>query len=150
MASVVTEHVLLLVPMMLVVMIFPMVAGFVVINYNNQQRLLAVEQSSAKLGSAVQQAYLVACNENVKDCTIMIANPLPPNLEDQQYIVTASQEGESLTLHFGLPGLNIWYDHKIMLGQNAEWDSLSRLDSASPTAGIQARKVAEKIYLSFR
>ena len=39
MASVVTEHVLLLVPMMLVVMIFPMVAGFVVINYNNQQRL---------------------------------------------------------------------------------------------------------------
>lgn len=37
---------LLLVPMMIVIMIFPMVAGFVVNNYNNEQRTLAVEQAA--------------------------------------------------------------------------------------------------------
>ena len=149
MASVVTEHMLLLVPMMMVVMIFPMVAGFVVNNYNNEQRLLAVEQASAKLGSAIQQVYIVTSNDNVKDSVVTLANPLPQSLETQQYIVTGTQEGESLTLHIGLPGINLWYDHKINLGQNAVWDPASRLDSNSPTTGIVARKVSGKIYLSF-
>jgi hypothetical protein len=149
MASVVTEHMLLLVPMMMVVMIFPMVAGFVVNNYNNEQRLLAVEQASAKLGSAIQQVYLVTSNDNVKDSVVTLTNPLPQSLETQQYIVTGTQEGESLTLHIGLPGVNLWYDHKITLGQNAVWDPASRLDSNSPTTGIVARKVSGKIYLSF-
>jgi hypothetical protein len=149
MASVVTEHMLLLVPMMMVVMIFPMVAGFVVNNFNNEQRLLAVEQASAKLGSAIQQVYLVTSNDNVKDSVVTLTNPLPKSLETQQYIVTGTQEGESLTLHIGLPGINLWYDHKITLGQNAVWDPASRLDSNSPTTGIVARKISGKIYLSF-
>ena len=149
MASVVTEHMLLLVPMMMVVMIFPMVAGFVVNNYNNEQRLLAVEQASAKLGSAIQQVYLVTSNDNVKDSVVTLTNPLPQSLETQQYIVTGTQEGESLTLHIGLPGINLWYDHKITLGQNAVWDQASKLDSNSPTTGIVARKISGMIYLSF-
>jgi hypothetical protein len=149
MASVVTEHMLLLVPMMMVVMIFPMVAGFVVNNYNNQQQLLAVEQASAKLGSSIQQIYLAASVDNVKDCTLTLDNPIPENLEGQQYLVTGSQEGENLVLHIGLPGINLWYDNKITIGQNAVWDPNSVLDSNSPTAGIIAKKVSGIIYLCF-
>jgi hypothetical protein len=147
-ASVVTEHMLLLVPMMMVIMIFPMVAGFVT-NYNNEQRLLVVEQAGAKLGGAIQQVYLVASADNVKDCIMTQDNPLPPSIEDQQYVITGTQEGEILTLHIGLPGINLWYDHKITVGQNAVWDLNSRLDSNSANTGIIARKQSGKIYLSF-
>jgi hypothetical protein len=150
MASVVTEHMLLLVPMMIVVMIFPMVAGFVVNNYNNEQRTLAIEQASAKVGSAIQQIYLVASVDTVQNCNITVANPIPTNLEGQQYLMTGTLEGEYLTLHVGYPGINVWYDHKVTLGENAEWDSTSMLDSNSPTAAILARKESGKIILSFR
>jgi len=149
MASVVTEHMLLLVPMMMVVMIFPMVAGFVVNNYSNEQRLLAVEQANTKMGSSIQQVYLVMNDENVKDCNVTLANPLPQSLEDQQYIVNGTQVGEILTLHIYLPGINIGHDYKITLGQNAVWNSSSTLDSNSPTARILANKKLGTIYLSF-
>ncbi len=150
MASVVTEHMLLLVPMMIVVMIFPMVAGFVVSNYNNEQRTLAIEQASAKVASTIQQVYLIASADTVQNSNITVANPIPTNLEGQQYLMTGTLEGEYLTLHVGYPGINVWYDHKLTLGENAEWDSTTMLDSNSPTAAILARKVSGKIYLSFR
>ena len=149
MASVVTEHLLLLVPMMIVIMIFPMVTGFVVNNYNNEQRLLAVEEASAKMASAIQQVYLLMSAENVKDCYVTVANPIPSNIGGQQYVITGTQEGGSLTLHIGLPGINLWYDHKVNLGENAVWDPTTELDSNSPTAGILASKESGKIYLSF-
>lgn len=149
MASVVTEHMLLLVPMMMVIMIFPMVAGFVVNNYNNEQRVLAVEQASSKVAGAIQQIYLVASENNVKDCSVTLTNPIPTNLEGQQYIFTGTQEGDTMTLHVGLPGLNLYYDHKLTLGENAVWDPTTMLDSNSPTASIIARKQAGTIYLGF-
>ena len=149
MASVVTEHMLLMVPMMIVVMIFPMVAGYVVNNYNNEQRLLAIEQASTKIGSAIQQVYLLTSAENVENCNVTVTNPIPANLEGQQYVITGTQEGGSLTLHMGLPGINLWYDHKITLGDNAVWDPTTVLDSNSPKAGILAQKLYGKIYLSF-
>ncbi len=139
---------LLLVPMMIVVMVFPMVTGFVVANYNNEQRLLAVEQASAKIGSSIQQVYLILSEENVKDCKVILDNPLPADLEGQQYIITGTFEGDCLTLHIGLPGINVWHNHKVTLGENAAWIS-SSLNSNLPTTSIIGIKEAGKITLGF-
>ena len=150
MASVVTEHMLLMVPMMIVVILFPMVAGFVVNNYNNEQRVLMVEQSAAKMGSAIQQLYLVACDEKIEPCNLTLTNPIPANIDGQQYVVTATKEGDSLTLHFGLPGINVWYDHKLTLGKDAFWDHNSSLDSNSQSARIILEKKASgEIHMGF-
>jgi hypothetical protein len=105
MANVVTEHVLLLVPMMMVLVLFPMVTNLVVGNYMDEQRLLVVEGAGNRLASTIQQLYLTMSLSEVQPCTVTVSNPLPTTIDDQNYIVTADLVGDTLTLHISLPGV---------------------------------------------
>ena len=149
MANVVTEHMLLLVPMMVVIMLFPMVATFVVNNYNNEQRLIVVEEAGNQIGSTIQQVYLLMSLREIQPCTLTIPNPLPSAIENQQYLITGEQVGFILVLHFNFPGIPLWYDHIVTLGANAYWEG-GTLDSNLPTAGINVTEAQDgSIHLKF-
>ena len=135
MVNVVVEHMLLLVPMMVVIMIFPMIAISVVNNYSNQQSLISVEQAGSQLGSTIQQAYILLSTKEIEPCDLQIPNPLPTAIEGQQYWVAGELVDNNLVLHFSKPGIPIWYDHTITMGANASWEG-GTLESNSPTAGI--------------
>lgn len=139
MANVVTEHMLLLVPMMAVILLFPMATTFVVNNYNNEQRLIMVEEAGNQIGSTIQQVYLLMSLKEIQPCTLTMPNPLPSAIENQQYLITGEKVGVNLVLHFGFPGIPLWYDHVVTLGANAYWEG-GTLDSNLPTAGIQVTK----------
>ena len=150
MANVVTEHVLLLVPMMLVLVLFPMVTNLVVGNYMNEQRLIIVEGAGNKLASTIQQLYLTMSLSEVQACTVTVSNPLPAKIEDQDYIITADLVGDTLTLHISLPGIQLTYHHSFTIGEQAEWLT-STLNSNLPNSGIEAVKnIDGSIVLRFR
>jgi uncharacterized protein YejL (UPF0352 family) len=150
MANVVTEHVLLLVPMMLVLVLFPMVTNLVVGNYMNEQRLIIVEGAGNKLASTIQQLYLTMSLSEVQACTVTVSNPLPATIEDQDYIITADLVGDTLTLHISLPGVQLIYHHSLTIGEQAEWIS-STLNGNLLNSGIEAVKNLDgSIVLRFR
>ena len=150
MANVVTEHVLLLVPMMIVIMIFPIATTYIMNNYNAQQRQLVLEGAGSNIGSTIQQIYLLMSMPDIMPCNITVLNPLLPDIEGQQYLITASQLNNRLTIHFSLPGIPLYYDYIITIGANAVWEP-SELNSLVPNMSVQASKAVDgTIYLRFR
>ena len=150
MANIVTEHVLLLVPMMMVLMIFPMVTIFVVNSYDAEQRLYAIENAATKMGSTIQQVYLALSDNKVQPCTVTISNPLPAAIENQPYIISCTLENNVLKIHMALLGPPIFYDHLITLGESASWDG-GTLDSNVPNPSIEVTKdLSGNIHMRFK
>jgi len=149
MANVVTEHILLLVPMMIVIMIFPIATTYIMNSYNTQQRQLVLEGAGSKVGSTIQQIYLLMSMPDILPCNITVSNPLLPDIEGQQYLITVSQLNNRLTIHFSLPGIPLYYDYIITVGANAVWEP-SELNSLVTNSSLQARKTLDgTIYLRF-
>lgn len=149
MANVVTENILLLIPSMIILIVFPVIATQVTNNYYREQSLILVEATGNELGSALQQLTMLMSLKETQFCTVSLANPIGPTIQDQQYQITATQEGDTLVMHINLPGIPVYYDHRVTLSDGVTWDG-GTLNSNYPTAGIEASKDESGIRLRFR
>jgi len=140
-AEVITEKMLLLLPVFVTLMVFTLVASTIMRNYNEQHQLVIIQGAGSQLTSTIQQLYQMVALDEIQPCTITKTNPLPSTIDSEPYTVTGNITDGALTLTFYFPGTNVRYDATITLGPNASWDlGGKKLDSLSTNPVIQVTK----------
>jgi hypothetical protein len=150
MSNVVTENVLLLVPVFFSLMIFTIVVNNIVSNYDMQQKLIIVEGSMDRMTSTIQQLYYTLSIEEVQPCSVTKSNPLPQMIDNQPYRVSGTFKDNVLTLTFNFPGINLTQNATVTLGPLMSWGG-GTLISTNPNASIIIEKDGSgKMNFSFR
>ncbi len=156
MASVVTEHVLLLVPAFFAMMIFALVANAVVTNYSSQQQAIVIEGAKNQLSTTISQLFYTISQTDVQDCVITKDSPLPDKIDGQNYFINGTLKGNILILTFNFPGIPLKDNAMVNLGPSAQWVTSSVLTSTNTHPVIRVEKYYnttvrdERIKLSFR
>jgi hypothetical protein len=140
MASVVTEHVILLIPVFVVMMVFALVANSVVSNYAMQQKALVIESAENQFITTISQLYFTLSQSDIPNCIVTKTVPLPEMIENQQYTVNGTLKGNLLTLTFSFPGIPSIYNAVVNLGPKAQWVSSSVFSSTKPNSVIRVEK----------
>ena len=138
-AEVITEKMLLLLPVFVTLMVFTLVATTIMRNYNEQHQLVIIQGAESQLTSTIQQLYQMVSLDEIQPCTITKTNPLPSTIDSEPYTVTGSMTGNTLTLTFYFPGTNVRHDVTVTLGPNASWVG-GELDSLSTNPVIEVTK----------
>ena len=144
MAEVITEKMLLLLPVFVTLMVFTLVASTIMRNYNEQHQLVIIQGAGSQLTSTIQQLYQMVALDEIQPCTITKTNPLPSTINSEPYTVTGNITDGALTLTFYFPGTNVRYDATITLGPNAKWSKVledEKLDSLSTNPVIKVTKL---------
>ena len=137
MANVVTEHILLMVPVFFAIMIFGSLATNLTVSFSDQQRQIIVESYEGKLTSTIQQLYYIMKEEKIQPCNVTLKSPLPSLIDGQNYEVTASVSSGGLNLVFHFPGLNVDYSTTVPLGPDVIWSSQPlKSDSSAPRINV--------------
>jgi len=121
MASVVTEHVILLAPVFFTMMIFALVANAVALNYSTQQREIIIEGAENQLTTTLSQLYSTVCQTEIQECIITKSDPLPEQIDGQTYTVSGKMNGNVLSLTFNFPGIPLSDETVVNLGPLAQW-----------------------------
>jgi hypothetical protein len=141
MSDTVVEHVMLLPLMMMVLVLFPMAANSVVINYINQQHEVIAQAAMNQIVSTVQQLYYSLNQENIMPCNVTMTNLLPQKIDAYIYDVSATTNPDNkLTLSLYMSSLNIYVNKTITLNPNTLWNN-SQFHSILPTAAIKVEKM---------
>jgi len=150
MSNVVTENILLIIPVFFTLMIFTLVANNIAINYDNQERLIVIHGEESQLASTIQQLYYTLSNQSIQPSIVTEANPLPSSIDGQPYSVTGNLKGGILTLSFYLNGLSQYDNATFTLGSMAAWDG-GVLSSINTNAQIVINKQSSGLLrFSFR
>jgi hypothetical protein len=137
----VVEHVMLLPLMIMVVVLFPIAANSIVVNYTNQQQLVIAQSAMNQMVSTIQQLYYSLNQENILPCNVTVTNLLPQKIGTYTYNVTATTNpGNKLTLSLYMSSLNMRVEKTITLGPNALWEN-SQFRSILPTSAIRVQKI---------
>jgi hypothetical protein len=152
MASVVTEHILLLIPAFFAMMIFALVANAVVSNYSSQQQAIVIEGAKNQLSTTISQLFYTISQNDIQACVITKDSPLPEQIDGQNYFVTGTLKGSILVLTFDFPGIPLKDNATVNLGPSAQIDMHSRvLSSTSTHPMIRLEKYGNStVKLSFR
>jgi len=150
-ANVVTEHVLLMLPVFFAMMVFGLAATNIVLNYGNQQSKIIITGAERQLTGAIQQLYYIMVQDQVKDCTVTLSNPLPVLIDGQNYKVTASEDVTgTLTLSFVFSGTSTTYTTTFPMGPVSTYNwKPGELNSSVSTAVIKVVKVGGFLTFSF-
>jgi hypothetical protein len=140
MASVVTEHVILLIPGFFAMMIFALVANAVVINYSAQQRAIVIDGAENQLSTTISQLFSTMSQTEIQACNITKSTPLPELIDGQNYSVNGTLNGNILTLTFNFPGIPLKDNTMVNLGPKAQWETSSILTSTNRNAVIRMEK----------
>jgi hypothetical protein len=140
MASVVTEHVILLIPVFFVMMIFALVANAVVANYATQQRAIIIEGAENQLTTTISQLYYTMSQSDIQNTVVTKTVPLPENIDGQDYTVNGTLVGSVLTLTFSFPGISLSDNTVVNLGPRVEWVSSSFFLSTNEKSVIKVEK----------
>jgi hypothetical protein len=140
MASVVTEHVILMMPVFIVMMVFALVANSVVSNYSSQQKALIIDGAQNQLGTTISQLYFTLSQSEISDCVVTKTVPLPEMIDGQNYKVNGTLTGNLLTLTFSFPGILLSDNTVVNLGPNAQWVSSSVFSSTNTNSVIRIEK----------
>jgi hypothetical protein len=140
MASVVTEHVILLIPVFVVMMVFALVANSVVANYTTQQKVIVVDSAQNQLATTISQLYFIISQSDITNCVVTKSVPLPEMIEGQQYTVNGTLTGNLLTLTFSFPGIPLKDNVVVNLGPKAQWVSSSVFSSINTNSVIRVEK----------
>jgi hypothetical protein len=122
-ANVVTEHIILLVPVFFVMMIFALVANNVVAGYAVQQKAIIIDGAENQLTTTISQLYFSVNNQDVPYCVVTKTMPLPEMIEGQNYLINGTMMGNVLKLTFTFPGIPLRDDAEVTLGPDAQWVS---------------------------
>lgn len=140
MASVITEKMLLLIPVFVTLMVFTLVATTIMRNYNEQHQLIIIQGAESQFTSTVQQLYQMVALEQIQPCTITKTNPLSSTIDSEPYTVTGRVTGDTLTLTFYFPGTNVHHDVTVTLGPKVKQGDCGKLDSISTNPVIKVTK----------
>lgn len=140
MSDTVVEHIMLLPLMMMALVLFPIAANSVVINYINQQHVIIAQSAMDQIVSTVQQLYYSLNQENIMPCNVTMTKLLPQKIGSYIYDVSATTNPDNeLTLSLYMSSLNIHVDKTITLNPNTLWNN-SQFHSILPTAAITVEK----------
>jgi len=141
MTSVVMEHIILTSLMLIVIMIFPLTANYVVANYVNLQREVVAQGALNQLTSTVQQLGYTLSQEDISPCNVTMSGPLPQTIDSNTYHIfaTTTDGGKNLTLSLFLPALDLQINKTIILSSNTVWKN-SEYSSLSTASALNIEK----------
>jgi hypothetical protein len=152
------EYVIMLPLLILQIILFPLVAGWLMNIWVDSRRTLALQEATSNLGSSMQQIYFTLNHDTIPVRTnITQKSNVPAFIEDYAYTGTAALQTVSTSLNSSkvlkitlkLKTVGTSVTTSVILGQNVQW-SPSIFISNSTNAGILAKKYANAtICLSF-
>ena len=134
MANVVTEHIILLVPVFFVMMIFALVANNVVAGYAVQQKAIIIDGAQNQLTTTISQLYFSVNKQDVPYCVVTKSMPIPEMIEGQNYLINGTMTGNVLKLTFTFPGTSLRDNAEVTLGPDAQW--VSSIYSSNQKNGV--------------
>jgi hypothetical protein len=142
----VTIEYVILIPLLFSQMIvFPYVASTITTSWQDTQRDIELQDAANHLASTIQQLYLTINRDEVLECTVTQASPVPVTVASYPYNATCSlsehPEGYSkiLTVTLMLDEVDNTATAAAVLGTNVTWTE-STLRSTSTDAYIEAQK----------
>jgi hypothetical protein len=140
MANIVTEHIILLVPVFFVMMIFALIANNVVAGYAVQQKAIIVDGAENQLTTTISQLYFTLNQQEIPYCVVTKTMPLPELIEGQNYLINGTMTGNVLKLTFKFPGIPLTDNAEVTLGPDAQWVSSSVYSSINKNSVLKAEK----------
>jgi type II secretory pathway pseudopilin PulG len=140
-----------MIPVFVAMMIFALVANAVASNYSIQQRAIIINSAENQLGTTISQLYYTLSQTDILPSNVTKTNPLPEQIDGQNYSVNGTLTGNVLSLTFNFPGLPLHDTTHVNLGPNVHWDASKRFDSTNPKAVIIVQKKSSgELWISFR
>jgi hypothetical protein len=144
MPHVTIEYVIMVPMLILQIFLFPIAASWLMNNWVNSRRILALQEAADHLGSTIQQMYFFVNHDTIPPGNSLTQrSDLPPLIENYPYTgnaslrVTLANKVLDITLTLKTAGNSA--STSVILGQNALWQN-STFISNSANAGITAEK----------
>jgi hypothetical protein len=140
--NVTIEYVILIPLLFTQVIVFPFVASTITSNWQDSQRDIELQDAANHLASTIQQLYLTLNRDEVLECTVTQASPVPVTVASYPYNATCDPpDGSSniLTVTLTLDEVGNTVTAAVVLGPNATWTE-STLRSTSTDAYIMVQK----------
>ena len=145
MPSVTIEYVILIPLLFTQVLVFPFVASTITSNWQDSQRDVELQDAANHLASTIQQLYLTINRDEVLECTVTQASPVPRTVGSYPYDATGSLSSLSanstrfLSVTLTLDEVGNTATAAAVLGPNVSWTD-SSLRSTSTDAYIKVQK----------
>ena len=145
MPSVTIEYVILIPLLFTQVLVFPFVASTITSNWQDSQRDVELQDAANHLASTIQQLYLTINRDEVLECTVTQASPVPVTVGSYPYNATGSLSSLSanstrfLSVTLTLDEVGNTATAAAVLGPNVSWTD-SSLRSTSTDAYIKVQK----------
>ena len=145
MTSVTIEYVILIPLLFTQVIVFPFVASTITSNWQDSQRDVELQDAANHLASTIQQLYLTINRDEVLECTVTQASPVPVTVGSYPYDATGSLSSLSanstrfLSVTLTLDEVGNTATAAAVLGPNVSWTD-STLRSTSTDAYIKVQK----------
>lgn len=145
MPSVTIEYVILIPLLFTQVIVFPFVASTIASNWQDSQRDVELQDAANHLASTIQQLYLTINRDEILECTITQASPVPITVGSYPYNATGSLSSLSenstriLSVTLTLDDVENTATAAAVLGPNVLWEN-STLRSTSVAAYIKVQK----------
>jgi hypothetical protein len=143
--SVTIEYVILIPLLFTQVIVFPFVASTITSNWQDSQRDVELQDAANHLASTIQQLYLTINRDEVLECTVRQASPVPVTVCSYPYNATGSLSSLSedstrlLSVTLTLDEVGNTATAAAVLGTNVSWTD-STLRSTSTDAYIKVQK----------
>lgn len=145
MPSVTIEYVILIPLLFTQVIVFPFVASTITSNWQDSQRDVELQDAANHLASTIQQLYLTVNRDEVLECTVTQASPVPVTVGSYPYNATGSLSSLSenstriLSVTLTLDDVDNTATAAAVLGPDVTWTD-STLRSTSTGAYIKLQK----------
>jgi hypothetical protein len=145
---------MIMIPILILqIFLFPLTAAWIMNNWVDSRRTLALQETASYIGSSVQQVYSSLNHATISAGTVTNKLDVPPFIEDFSYVGNAtlrsvldpgpnSSKVLEITLRF--VGLDISAKTSITFGQNIEWQN-STFVSNSTYPRVTAEKLADGV-----
>jgi hypothetical protein len=139
--------------LILQIFLFPLTAAWIMNNWVDSRRTLALQETASYIGSAMQQVYSSLNHATISAGTVTNKLDVPPFIEDFSYVGNATlrsvldpgpNSSKVLEIDLRFVGIDISAKTSITFGQNIEWQN-STFVSNSTYPRVTAEKLADGV-----
>jgi hypothetical protein len=147
--SVTIEYVILIPLLFTQLIVFPFVASTITSNWQDSQRDIELQDAANHLASTMQQLYLTINRDEILECTVTQASPVPVTVASYPYNATGSLSSLSenstriLSVTLTLDDVENTATAAAVVGPNLSWTD-STLRSTSTDAHINVQKLDDE------
>jgi len=147
--SVTIEYVILIPLLFTQVIVFPLVASTIASNWQDSQRDIELQDAANHLASTIQQLYLTLNRDEILECTVTQASPVPVTVGSYPYNATGSLSGLSenstriLSFTLTMDEVGNTATASAVLGPNVNWTE-STLRSTATDAYVKVQKLDDE------